>query len=225
MAIGYRIPTQGLSSIAGIRIKDVLPSNVGDMIILPDEFTTQTGSDFDIDKLYIARYNYDKDGKKIEFKGLQKVLNEYNELVDESFEAYLHRRFIEEQGTGSYEESERGKDAVQQLYDSWLKSIGNPTNIYEANSREANENLLLDTYMTVLTDKKTVDQTRLPLDKVTGIIKDEILPIVDGVRESKGIIPFKELSPTYQMNKKYEYSGGKTGIGPFALNNKNHILT
>lgn len=44
-AIGYRIPTQGLSSIAGIRIKDVLPSNVGDMIVLPDEFTTQTGSD------------------------------------------------------------------------------------------------------------------------------------------------------------------------------------
>lgn len=38
-------------------------------------------------------------------------------------------------------------------------------------------------------------------------------------------MPFKELSPTYQMNKKYEYSGGKTGIGPFALNNKNHILT
>lgn len=27
------------------------------------------------------------------------------------------------------------------------------------------------------------------------------------------------------MNKKYEYSGGKTGIGPFALNNKNHVLT
>lgn len=47
IAVGYRIPTQGLSSIAGIRIKDVLPSNVGDMIVLPDEFTTQTGSDFD----------------------------------------------------------------------------------------------------------------------------------------------------------------------------------
>ena len=47
IAVGYRIPTQGLSSIAGLRIKDVLPSNVGDMIVLPDEFTTQTGSDFD----------------------------------------------------------------------------------------------------------------------------------------------------------------------------------
>ena len=45
IAIGYRIPTQGLSSIAGLHIKDVLPSNVGDIIVLPDEFTTQTGSD------------------------------------------------------------------------------------------------------------------------------------------------------------------------------------
>lgn len=45
IAMGYRIPTQGLSSIAGLHIKDVLPSNVGDIIVLPDEFTTQTGSD------------------------------------------------------------------------------------------------------------------------------------------------------------------------------------
>jgi len=38
-ALGYRIPTQGLSSIAGIHIADVLPASVGDTIILPDEFT------------------------------------------------------------------------------------------------------------------------------------------------------------------------------------------
>lgn len=44
-ALGYRIPTQGLSSIAGMRITDVLPPVVGDTIILPDEFTAQTGSD------------------------------------------------------------------------------------------------------------------------------------------------------------------------------------
>lgn len=126
---------------------------------------------------------------------------------------------------GTFEESDRGYEATMKLYNKWLNDLGNPTNVYEANSREANENLLLDTYLTVLVDKKTVDQTRLPLDKVTGIIKDEILPIVDGEVKKGNIVPFKELSPTYQMNKKYEYSGGKTGIGPFALNNKNHILT
>lgn len=224
IAIGYRIPTQGLSSIAGLRIKDVLPSNVGDMIVLPDEFTTQTGSDFDIDKLYIARYNFDKDGNKIEFKGIKKTITSEGYILEESFKQYLRRRFAEE-NEGLYEVSERGSEAVEKLYNSWLESIGNPTNVYEANSREANENLLLDTYLTVLTDKKVVDQTRLPLDKVTGIIKDEILPIVDGEVNKSEHMPFKELSPTYQMNKKYEYSGGKTGIGPFALNNKNHILT
>lgn len=215
MAMGYRIPTQGLSSIAGLRIMDVLPSVVGDTIILPDEFTTQTGSDFDIDKLYIARYNFDKEGNKIEFK---------KQKSNETFEAYLKRRYTEEQG-GEFEESPRGYSATFTLYNRWLESIGSPTNVYEANSREANENLLLDTYLAVLTDKKNVDETRLPLDKVTGIIKGEILPIVDGKGKLGDRIPLRELSPTYQMNKKYEYSGGKTGIGPFALNNKNHVLT
>lgn len=93
------------------------------------------------------------------------------------------------------------------------------------NSREANENLLLETYLTVLTDSKNVDETRLPLDKVTGILKDEVLSIVDSGRVKGEFVPMNELSPTYQMNKKYEYSGGKTGIAPFALNNKNHVLT
>lgn len=126
---------------------------------------------------------------------------------------------------GSFEGSEEGVRATIALYNNWVSSLGNPTNVYEANSREANENLLLDTYMLVLTDRKNVTETRLPLDKVTGIIKDEILPIVDGSATSSEIVPFNEMSPTFQMNKKYEYSGGKTGIGPFALNNKNHVLT
>ena len=111
------------------------------------------------------------------------------------------------------------------LFNNWLNRLGNPTNVYEANSREANENLLLDTYMLVLTDKKNITETRLPLDKVTGIIKDEVLTIVDGNSVTTDYIPFNEMSPTFQMNKKYEYSGGKVGIGPFALNNKNHVLT
>lgn len=111
------------------------------------------------------------------------------------------------------------------LFNNWLNRLGNPTNVYEANSREANENLLLDTYMLVLTDDKNITETRLPLDKVTGVIKNEILPVVDSNQKKGDEVPFLELSPTFQMNKKYEYSGGKTGIGPFALNNKNHVIT
>ena len=57
--IGYRIPTQAQSSIHALRFIDVLPATQA-TIILPSEFTKITGSDFDIDHLYLASYNYGK---------------------------------------------------------------------------------------------------------------------------------------------------------------------
>lgn len=61
--IGYRIPTQAQSSIHALRFVDVLPV-VKDTIILPREFTKVTGSDFDIDKLYLASLAYNVKGNK-----------------------------------------------------------------------------------------------------------------------------------------------------------------
>ena len=55
--IASRIPTQAQSSIHALRFVDVLPV-VRDTIILPKEFTKITGSDFDIDKLYLVRLGY-----------------------------------------------------------------------------------------------------------------------------------------------------------------------
>nr|UWG25108.1 MAG: RNA polymerase Rpb1, domain 2 [Bacteriophage sp.] len=60
--IGYRIPTQAQSSIHALRFVDVVPA-IKSTVILPTEFTKITGSDFDIDHLYLARYNVNKDGK------------------------------------------------------------------------------------------------------------------------------------------------------------------
>ena len=61
--IAYRIPTQAASSIHALRFVDVIPI-VRDTIILPKEFTKITGSDFDIDKLYLSSivYELDKNG-------------------------------------------------------------------------------------------------------------------------------------------------------------------
>lgn len=46
-AIGYRIPTQAQASIQALKFMDVLPEIMGDTIVLPEDFTKQTGSDFD----------------------------------------------------------------------------------------------------------------------------------------------------------------------------------
>ena len=61
--VGYRIPTQAISSIHALRCVDVIPV-VRDTIILPKEFTKITGSDFDIDKIFLSMKSYSKrDGK------------------------------------------------------------------------------------------------------------------------------------------------------------------
>ena len=68
--LGYRIPTQGQNSMVPISVKEFLPEQLGDTIILPNEFTALTGSDFDIDKLFFVRYNYEigKDDEVIKSK-------------------------------------------------------------------------------------------------------------------------------------------------------------
>lgn len=78
--IGYRIPTQAQSSIHALRFVDVIPA-VKSTIILPEEFTKITGSDFDIDHLYLASFNYKKseDGKTVSHDQFDPNSAEYHE--------------------------------------------------------------------------------------------------------------------------------------------------
>ena len=57
--IGYRIPTEGKQSMVVMKVvpypgseDGFLPSAYGSTIVVPDEWVTQTGSDFDVDSVY-----------------------------------------------------------------------------------------------------------------------------------------------------------------------------
>lgn len=158
--IGYRIPTQGLSSMFSFQVADIMPTTIGDTIIVPEEFTAMTGSDFDVDKLYLATYTY-KDGKRV----------------------------------SSDEKSEQGY-----------------------------VNKLLDNYSLVLTDFTNIAETRASIDTLTKILQKQILPIVQP-KNTVEVNPMYELAPSFQLSRKTEYTGGKAGIAPFALNSTNHALT
>lgn len=73
--IGYRIPTQAQSSIHALRCVDVIPV-VNDTIILPEEFTKITGSDFDIDKLFLSAIQYDVSFERGEDGKLHQVVTD-----------------------------------------------------------------------------------------------------------------------------------------------------
>lgn len=51
--VGYRIPTEDKYSMIPLKIVGFLPREAGDGIMLPYDITLLTGSDFDIDKMYI----------------------------------------------------------------------------------------------------------------------------------------------------------------------------
>ena len=69
-SLSYRVPTQGQNSTIPIKIVDVFPPQRGGIISFPAGVTAQTGSDFDIDKMFLARYNYtvNKKGRLVKVK-------------------------------------------------------------------------------------------------------------------------------------------------------------
>jgi hypothetical protein len=65
--LGYRTPTQGQNSVMSLQIVDFLPHEAADTIFLPLEFTHLTGSDYNINKLFVAFKEYEfKDNKATE---------------------------------------------------------------------------------------------------------------------------------------------------------------
>lgn len=128
--IGYRIPTQGLSSAFAITVMDVLPEENGDLIILPPEITSQTGSDYDVDKIYIATLNY-KDGKLVN-RGdidndlsLEQKVKVYEDWSIEELQNKLLFDYLSIlQDPKSYSSNRRSLDViVNNLHDNFLDRI------------------------------------------------------------------------------------------------------
>jgi hypothetical protein len=60
--VAFRIPTQKQNSIEAFKIKQFLPQGFGDSVIVPSALVKKTGSDFDIDKLFIYLKSLYTDG-------------------------------------------------------------------------------------------------------------------------------------------------------------------
>lgn len=89
--VGFRIPTQAMSSIENFRVKGFTPSYMGNTVIVPSEITKKAGSDFDIDKLnlYLKSIYVDEKGdiRLVKYKGSENETKEfYSKLFDKKLE-------------------------------------------------------------------------------------------------------------------------------------------
>lgn len=175
--LAYRIPTQAQSSIHALRCVDVIPV-VNDTVILPEEFTKITGSDFDIDKLFLSGLNYKTEGF-------------------ENIYGYVEQRLVKES---------------------------------ELTEEHRLQNKIIDMYLALLIDKKdnvgprNVQILHRSIDNDTDLAKS-VLKDIEGSGTSKTESPYSFYSLARQTASKNDYITGKVGIGPFALNNNNQILT
>lgn len=167
--LAYRIPTQAQASTHALRCVDIMPV-VNDTVMLPAEFTRVTGSDFDIDKLFLTGINY-----RIE-----------NGVVTSSFD----------------------KD-----------------------SEKYHQNKIVTSYLALLTDvDKNSPEPRSFISLHRSIDNDTQLALdalkeIDGDGNVTEEQPYQFYDITTQTDTKNQYVTGKIGIGPYALNNNNHILT
>lgn len=128
--IGYRIPTEGKQSVCVMKVVGLLDDAQGSTIVVPDDWVSQTGSDFDIDSVYGIQYSsyVDKHGNirkqsysdeldiydyanyvnrhlekadKIKDKSVREAFEKLNKEIDEQFEK--SRKELVEEETQAYD--------------------------------------------------------------------------------------------------------------------------
>lgn len=139
--VGYRVPTEHLYSIVPIKIVGFLDEEGGTSVMLPQEIVAWSGSDFDIDKLFLSMFDFtevtDDNFMKVApgevweeyYKANPQVLEEINRAWDAEIAEYLKnsddKKYAEE--FRSLYDDPKTRDGMLSLYrEEYGKAMGRP---------------------------------------------------------------------------------------------------
>lgn len=161
--IGYRVPTEDKYSMAPLYIKGFLPQQNGSAIMLPAEITTLSGSDFDVDKMYIMlpefkvkKFDYRRAAQ--DFKGEQSIFDELASLFKEGSPVDNLANAPIEFKEWFKENQEKYRLIEPKIWKVKYDFNKNP----QENSLEARNNLLIDMMWGVLTNADTASKILNP---------------------------------------------------------------
>lgn len=156
-AIGIRVPTEQKYSILPLKIVGILPSALGDGMILPQDITMLTGADFDIDKLYTKRMKVT-------------LSNKYQNSLDHNI---LYKTAVEKW------EDKLKELQTQQEKNMLLKARNKFINTTLTQlKQEALKNLISDFKQANLIKSDSIDD---------GVIKNALIAIGEGTTETSSI--------------------------------------
>ena len=164
--IGYRIPTEGKQSICVMKVVGFLDDAQGSTIVVPDDWVSQTGSDFDIDSVYGIQYSsyIDKHGnirkqsysERLDIYDYANYINRHLEKADKikdksvkaAFDA-LNKEIDEAFDKSRNELSEEESQAYNALSDETKELVKTAHNVFETQAVRNKETgkLTKDSYL------------------------------------------------------------------------------
>ena len=86
--IGYRIPTEGKQSICIMKVVGFTDDALGSTIVVPDDWVSQTGSDFDIDSVYGINFR----GRVNKRTGIIEKIAYKEDATEQDYFSYIRHR-------------------------------------------------------------------------------------------------------------------------------------
>lgn len=205
--IGYRVPTEDKYSMAPLYIKGFLPQQNGSAIMLPAEITTLSGSDFDVDKMYIMLPEFRV--KKYDMRRAREDYARMNAVFNEVLSKFTHSQLAEDilnADTDDFKEwfkENKEKYKLPKAIISKVKYDFNKTP--QENSLEARNNLLIDMMYGVLTNADTASKILNPGGFDYQKKAARIMSILNSSYESDLAKALQEIG--VELNKTVQKSG------------------
>ena len=162
--IGYRVPTEDKYSMAPLYIKGFLPQQNGSAIMLPAEITTLSGSDFDVDKMYIMLPEFRV--KKYDMRQAREDYARMNSLFNQVLSQFTNSQLAEDilnADTDDFKEWFKKNKEKYRLAKPIISKVNyNFNKSPQENSLEARNNLLIDMMYGVLTNADTAPKILNP---------------------------------------------------------------
>lgn len=210
----FRIPTSSHQSGVIVKVVGFLPPQVGDLLIVPKEHTTQLGEDYDIDKRYIYKSNYivdDVTGRisKVEYEDFST-----EEIVDKFLNAIEEDTLV-----GISEKTKRDKIKLKMLENAMIDIY---KSVYQSTDPSIQQKIFKP-----LSVKEAKDTANLMNDKIGKIQNPYFTPYSDSYQrkllklgaDGKGGIGVHSNAVTFEAQLQRLSSGDKVQIQK-AIKNK-----
>ena len=195
--IAYRIPTEGKQSVSVVKVVGFLDDVYGSTIMLPDEWVTQTGADFDVDSVYAICHEIyavrDKktkavtDIKKWTAEAAGSDLGKYRRYISENIESKIPSDLEDDElHPNKYKQlKKRLKKAVKDKDYAEINKIGKEAGLMTFNEfkalpeveklpRQVRNNNILDAMIAIMSSENSREEnySRSNSDDITNAMRE-----------------------------------------------------